>query len=538
MRAGGNGLTPERWIERGLWVAIAVFLPLAALLYLQLPPSIDQWQLDYTGWMIDRGHAPYVDLRDGNWPVSHWLHALSVGLWGPDVLAWRRTDLGLLVLGVSAGVPLVARLGGRLAISWWLLVYPLLYVTSGAWFAGQRDIVAAHLGLAAVTMAWRALEGGARWAVGLSGLALTAAVLIKPTFALFALIVPGLAWHLTRSGALDRAAALRGVLAIAAASVAALGLAIVVLALQGATSSAFWEHAIVGIVTRVPNDSVPVGESLLGILAQTGRSWHWLSGGAVLATLVAIRSGEAAARTAVGLGWSIVAVGVVSHLAQGHNLAYYLGPVMVGLSVLLAGGLAWASRSLSSPGPPRFVAALLLALATLGVASKLRGAYGELIPVWAGARERATWESRFFAGDGLSLAQAREVAAELAAAVPPDGTLLVWGRANVLNLLASRPQPTGFYHPPHFQREFLPGALFARWEEEFIADLERHRPEAAWVREVHAFGNTRSSRFLERWLAERYVAGRALGDGRIFRRADAIGAAQPAAGAAEEGARE
>ena len=81
---GVDEVSAERWIGRGLLVATIVVSPLLAFLYAQIPPSMDQWQLYYTGWLINLGHAPYVDIRDGNWPLSHWLHALSVALWGTD----------------------------------------------------------------------------------------------------------------------------------------------------------------------------------------------------------------------------------------------------------------------------------------------------------------------------------------------------------------------------------------------------------------------------------------------------------------------
>jgi len=513
---GGHPVALERWIERGLVVAAVVLLPLSAALYVQIPPSIDQWQLDYTGWMVVRGHAPYVDIQDGNWPMAHWLHAGSVALWGVDVSAWRWTDCFVLIIGLVGGAPLARRMGGPAGVRWWLLLHPLLYVTSGSWFAGQRDIVAAHLGLLALAMAWRFLEERSHAFAVLAGGALTAAVLVKPTFGLFALVVPLLAWRLERCADLTPAEVIRGVAIVAAWSLGALGLAVLALAAEGSSSTAFWEHAIVSIATRVPSDSVPLGENLQTIGVRVVTSWHWILAGAVGVTVSALRGDDADARTAVGLAWSVVAIGVVSYVAQGHNLEYYLGPVLVGLSLLVAGALGQATRAVGREGVMRFVAAMLMMIAVAGTGSKLRGTFGALVPVLTGAEERASWEARFIAGDDLSLAEARGVGAELATLVPSDGSLLVWGRANVLNLLAERPQPTGFYHPPHFQREFVAEEIFGAWESQFIEELQANPPAAAWVRGVHDFGVTRSSRFLEAWLADHCRPRRALGRGRIF----------------------
>lgn len=520
-RRRGDGLDRsegERWIERGLLWATVLVLPPLALLYTQTPPSIDQWQLDYTGWLIQRGDAPYVDIRDGNWPMSHWLHAISVALWGTDEFGWRRTDLLTLALGVAAGTSLVARLGGRAAVRWFWLLHPLLYLTAGYWFAGQRDVIAGHFGLAALALSWRFLEERRVWQAALGGAALTAAVLVKPTFALFALVVPALAMVLVRRGERTPEEAVRAVATIAAWSFGVLVLAFGVLALQGSHASAFWEHAIVAIVTRVPADSVPLSESFADLLRHCAASYHWITGFALIATFVAFGSEDRGPRTAAALAWSIVGVGVVSYLVQGHNLTYYAGPILVGLSVLAAGALAWATRAIGERGVPRGVAVALIGLAVLGSAAKIRTAFGDLIPVVLGERDRAAWEARFEAGDGLDLVTARGIAEDLAAAVPEGRPLLVWGRANLLNLLVEREQPTGFYHPPHFQRAFLPGTLLEPWQAEFIADLEANPPPAAWVRNVMDFGETPASRFLQTWLETHYAPGPAFGEGRVYLR--------------------
>lgn len=506
----------ERWIERGLLWATIVVVPSLVLLYAQLPPSIDQWQLDYTGWLINLGQAPYVDIRDGNWPMSHWLHAASIALWGADEYGWRRTDVLLLVASIAAATPLVARLGGRAAVRWFWFLHPLLYLTTGSWFAGQRDVIAGHFGLAALALSWRFLETARVGWAALGGIALTAAVLVKPPFALFALVVPILAVVLARRGDLRPGEAVRGVLGVAAWSVGALGVAVTVLALQGSRPEAFWEHAIVAIVTRVPADSVPVGEGLAGILRFCTGAYHWVTAFALIASAIAFRSGDPEQRTAAGLAWALVMVGAASYLVQGHNLTYYAGPILVGLSVLAAGALGWATRAAGEGGVRRGIGAALIVLAAVGSVSKIRTCYGDLLLVAVGAQDRSTWEAQFSAGDGLSLDQARGIAGELAAAVPPGRSLLVWGRANVLNLLAERTQPTGLYHPPHFQREFLPGTIFAPWQDEFIADLEADPPPAAWIRNVMDFGETPASVFLARWLDAFYVPGRAVGDGRIY----------------------
>lgn len=453
---------------------------------------------------MTQGAAPYVDIRDGNWPASHWLHALSVALSGPGFEGWRRFDLLLLLPALLGGATLARQVWGRDAALWFVLLYPWLYITSGAWFAGQRDIVAGHFLLGSLAAHWALLHGGRPALAAVAGAGLTAATLVKPTFAIFAPVIALHAAALAGLGRIAWAEAARGVLRIAFWSVAVLVAAALLLLAQGGTAAAFWEHAVLAIVVRIPETALPASVSLYALGRAVGGAWHWIALGAAATTLLAWRGGASRARAGVLLGWLFVAGGLVSLLVQGHALTYYLGPIFTGLVWLLCGALGQASRRLARPGPLRIVAGLGIALALAGTAVKVRHAYGPLWPVLRGEAPRSEWERRFPAGDELTAAEARVLAEQLRPFLPAGSTLLVWGRANVLNLLVARPQPTGFYHKPHVQRGVLPARFLEPWTREIVEDLTTRPPAAVVIDEEPRFARTPLRRFLEEMLAEGY----------------------------------
>src|SRR5262245_48314790 len=133
------------------WWAFCLFV------YAHIPPSPDDTDIDYMGWMLLRGGVQYVDFIDMNWPGGVWLHAAATWMFGSNLLSWRIFDFGIAIVAMIAMVDLVARAYGRAAAIWLAAIYPALYVTLGIWMAGQRDAVAGHglvIALCCHALAW------------------------------------------------------------------------------------------------------------------------------------------------------------------------------------------------------------------------------------------------------------------------------------------------------------------------------------------------------------------------------------------------
>lgn len=173
---------------RCLLLVFASYSTVIILLYSYYPPNPDQAIYDQMGEVIARGGVIYRDCADMNFPGEPLIHALALKVFGDPLRSYRLLD-GVLLIAFTAIVALELAARGRPGTGTaFLFVYPLMYITSGTWFAGQRDILAAHAGLLAGLCLVRTEPAG-RVRPLVAGLLLFAAVLIKPTYLLFA---PGL----------------------------------------------------------------------------------------------------------------------------------------------------------------------------------------------------------------------------------------------------------------------------------------------------------------------------------------------------------
>jgi hypothetical protein len=498
-------------------VTAAVIVASGAL-YATLPPSPDQWFLGYTGWRLTQGAVPYVGFADGNWPGAHWLHALSVALLGRTPYTWRVFDFGLMLAAVGLAASTVRALWGDRAGRWMLALYPPLYVVLGRWFAGERDIVGAHLLFVSLFCYWTGVTRRAvAWQLG-TGLALGLAALVKPTFAAFG---PLLALHalLTVRGALLPLRATAAHVAVAgAASAAALAAGFGALRLEGTDLRTFWELAVESVVVRFGNDTVGAGGMVRMALQNFVGSWHWITAGALaaLAVRLARREPEGAARNL--LFPTLWLTGVVTYVAQGQALGYTLGVMYAATVPILCSGLALVAVP-AGPRLRRAAAIALLAVPVAGTAKKWASEFRSPVAWLAGRQTAAQHYARYGAGDGVSAAEAIALAEELDRLVPPDGTVLVWGRANVLNFLSGRPQPTRFHHNVTIMRRYLPARLATKWNAWFEEEVTARAPRVCVVNEQElddAPPAPASIVFLKRYLAEHFVRVRTVGDSGLY----------------------
>lgn len=165
-----------------LWGGWSVWVATLGVLYAAVPPSPDQSQHDYMGWILLQGGAPYVDYVEHNWPGGPWLHALATRLFGVNLYSWHVFDLLLLVPVLLAALRPLREAAGRRAAAWSLFLYPALYTTMRSWVvAGERDALAGHLLFLSTCLYWRASSPRRAWPW-----AAAAAAPTKPTAALFA----------------------------------------------------------------------------------------------------------------------------------------------------------------------------------------------------------------------------------------------------------------------------------------------------------------------------------------------------------------
>lgn len=477
---------------------------LTGAIYLTLPPSPDQFELDYMGWQMLEGAVPYRDFIDMNWPGVLWLHALSTFLFGNHLWSWRALDFIVLALSAVLLQDLLTRAAGKTAaaISW--LLYPLFYISLGQWFSGQPDMTAGQLLLGALWCHVRGYETPSwRWQLG-TGLFLAAAMLNKPTVGVLG---PLLMAQAVLAGMPARRVVVHTAVA-AAAAVGGLILALIALLGQGATLGEVTDAIYTYNVWTQFVDAA----SFAG-LAQTGISlhvfsWHYLSVLAVLGALWLVWSGRSrVAATALAVLWL---AGVLSFLVQQRGFGYHLAACfisIVGLASVAIGACLDAGKERARPAWPAAIGGLLLLTVIAGGVKKLHGGY-PLLPAALLQRNPALHLAQYKEGDGLTVADAVALTGRIERAVPAGEAVFVLGTASSMNFLSRRPHATRFFYAPTLINARAPLPMAQRWVALFESDLLRTRPRwcliSTWARRQWLEGDSRGARFLRDYLAAHY----------------------------------
>lgn len=422
---------------------LALWLPWMAalgLLYLTVPPSPDQSQFDWMAFIATQGQPYYAGSFDMNWPGAMWLHEFGLRLFGVQAWTWRATDFLLLAGFTGAGGVFLWRAGWPLAAAIFLMLYPPLYVTSGSWMAGQRDIVAAGFLLAAAALSLPGRGPGPRregGAMALAGVCIAAAVLIRPTclsflaglLALEALPLrtryPRQVGRARRAGllALGFAAAIGGV----AAAMRALGIL-----------DDWYEQSVLFALSVYAGD--PPQDWRLTLHTLFVRSWHWITALASLGVLLwAWRDGARrdGASHALVVALGIAATGAVSFAVQDKGFAYHLGAALTVMALLVAvaleglAGLRAGARGPTGRAAATAVLALAGALVVAGTAQKLTS----LAP---GAALLARGDLGPQDGHGLTEQERRRIVSLIRAGSGPEDTVLVYGTRYELAFRAGR----------------------------------------------------------------------------------------------------
>jgi len=149
--------------------------------------------MHYIAWLIGQGAVPYRDAFDMNLPGAYLLHLAVLRVGGSGDLPWRLFDLGWLV-GICGFLAAYCRhIGDGWSAAAGALLFGLYHLSGGAWHAGQRDFL---LCLFLLLGAWgvaRGTERGASGALLWGGLALGAAMTLKPHAALYWMLCAAIA---------------------------------------------------------------------------------------------------------------------------------------------------------------------------------------------------------------------------------------------------------------------------------------------------------------------------------------------------------
>ncbi|MBK0329369.1 hypothetical protein I5535_19005 [Rhodobacteraceae bacterium F11138] len=460
-----------------LWAAW--FAALGAL-YLTVPVSPDQALFDYIAWSHLQGDLYYGGAVEQNFPGKMILHELGIRLFGVEFWSFRAVDALLLGLSTLAGAGFLKRTGFRLAPWVFLFLYPVIYVTSGYWSAGQRDIAAMGVLLGALCLMGPPPTRRAGMSSLAAGALVAIAVLIRPTYlsALAGLLIfEGLRF----SGEPARAwtARLGQGLALCFGFAAVIG----AVAWYGARLGVLDDFYRQAILFNLEAYQVPLPRNRLvqPMLFVLSNSWHWIVALGLLggATWGLRRGLDRGLLLILGL----VAAVLLSYFAQNKGFGYHLGGLLPLLALLIAAAVdqldRWR-RNAPRPALRALATAMLLfsvALASLGSAKKL----------WSYRDNMAAVLHRPFVPvqkDPLRPAwtDVAETVRIIRQDSPPDAFVLQWGRIFVVPFLAERRSSLRF-----FQLAGLDGLAatgfsgYEAWRQEIAQDLRDKPPVFALI---------------------------------------------------------
>jgi hypothetical protein len=307
-----------------LLVLLVLFVTLGAL-YVAIPPSTDQEQLGYMGYVALNGGVLYRDAGDPNMPGEPLLHLAALAAFGNHYWSYGLIDYFLLLVFVGAMGRLLSEAHGILAGVLFSLIYPVVYVTAGIAMSGQRDYLAAHAVTIAAFLLLRRLDGrGLVWPI-LSGSLIGVAVLLKPTFAVIYPLL--LAYDLYRVRSLRRS--------IADAAAVALGTALVIgpLVVLGIVAGAlrpWYEMTILYPLSYYAADQ-QFTYIAARLLKHARTCWHWY----ILVALCGAAVWSLSRRRDTLVATLIVGATVAaSTLAQKKGYEYHMAGELVVLTLL------------------------------------------------------------------------------------------------------------------------------------------------------------------------------------------------------------
>jgi len=453
-------------------------IPILGLLYIKIAPSPDQAQFNYMAWMATKGYPFYAGSFDMNWPGGMILHKIAVQLFGPSAEAWHLFDFILMQLVTVMAALFLHRARFTLAPFVTLALYPAIYVTAGGWMAGQRDIIAVGVLIAACSMMLAPRSQELR-SMALAGALVAMAVLIRPTYVSFLAglalleLLPAQWTRLTRrTGPIARVGTLVLTFCLVIAAIATAGAWIGNLDDFYQQTVSFTLSAYMGSPAR--NMTKTVTDLLLG-------AYHWVFAlGLTGLGLWIWRSRRLEYPLLLVLG--LTAAIALSYTVQHKGFGYHLGGILPILVMLTAIAFDEVRRVISEPSrtaPGRRLGSAVLAgmalLTLTGTGAKLIHHREQFLDLRNGLAPLGTYSN-------LTEAEQLRLVEIIRSRTSPDERVVLYGTAYQIPYLAQRLPPYRFINPAveQISPDF---AYYAAWTKEAQDGLRISRPKLILVME-------------------------------------------------------
>jgi hypothetical protein len=438
--------TFDTTVARG--AAITIWLASTACLwplYAWLPPNPDQEMFDAIGLYGSWGGKYYVDSADHNWPGAMLLHELATRLLGVHIWSFRVLDFAVMTIAALALSYLLRRSGKALAAWIVLPLYQLMYITSGAWFAGQRDIIAANILLVAVAVASYAVRTNQRYFLVVVGALTAFATLMRPTFLAYMAYLSGLliVVALGTTGNFRRKIS-EGLLSTTWLSSGVIVTLLIPIAFGLASQNIkpWYEHAVLFNVYLAFETREHSYFDIIVRFSEFWRSWHWYLAYSALGLFAWIARDRVNFELLAAVGVAII--GLLSAFVQKAGFGYHLGALLPILALLTA---VWLGDVISAfvKSPKNVLAAgsaaIFCGIAVLGLSSKATTLLPQAQAILTGDFDLALRSAR--SGDN-SPYYITQTANFIRTNTQANDRVLVWSRHTHIQYLSERRSPTHF----------------------------------------------------------------------------------------------
>lgn len=467
--------------------AFAIFLAVGSLTW---PLGNDQSFYYFVADSILRGGVPYRDAWELKGPLTYYVYAFVLALFGHYEASIRVFDLFILVLFCWWLGRMMLRLEKQAIPAIFAVVFFLLrYLYLGYWSTAQPEIWGAFLIAVAVSLLIQS-SGSEGRVLSSIGVLIALATLFKPTFLIF-LLLP-LIFSLS-----DRKRWVPAGMCVLAFSVTiALSLAIVfwngglreywdVLRFLATSYSPLSKRSLLNEVSSLPE-----------LLRQIGLVIPYLL---VLPALVLIWRTGRKQLTWILTTWFVLAVLLL--LAQGTYWWYSFMPSVIAVVVILGCGLSCLTGPSAAPIGRQLAtgfAALLIGLSV--IASDFPDhIWGNLTwPAYVlGDKNRLDHVKNV--ADGYHIQELDSVAAYVEGHTSPADTILLWGFEIPVLVMSMRHPPTRF---GTFEALITEGPLLAQYRRIFLDDVSRSPPRYIVVDPLNSGYRSESSL----WLLQHFDA--------------------------------
>ena len=457
-----------------LFAAVVVFSAALSIIYLTVPTSPDQALFDYIAWQSTQGIAYYSGSAEQNWPGKILIHELGIRLFGVHFWTFRLIDAAILIL-TCLGISILLRRADFVHAPWILPpLYMSLYISSGYWMAGQRDIVATGIMITACLGLVSRSEWNRRAMAGLfcAGSMIALAVLIRPTYLLFLLTLFAVELYFTLAGRQKLGVALKRCFIVGSGFLSLL-IAVVVAGLLTGNLADWYEQTILYNLQAYPTQASRL-QLLPQLLDMVLQSWHWLSILSFFGFLFWIHNNGVTRLNLLLIG--VLATITTSYFAMNKGFGYHLGGFIPVFSIFTAIFVDLLVRKVNQDTgrvARTFYALTACAVSVLivaGVSKKLYALAPNVQSLTAGSF------SPLQSGSSTSYDEIDLVVRKIRDQSDPDSYILQWGRNFQIGYLAERRSSIRFVSTPALEilSEHFSG--HDAWIEQIRRDLAAKPP--------------------------------------------------------------